>query len=349
MLYLDIKKSFGSFKLNIKLEAKDETLALLGGSGCGKSMTLRCIAGIEKPDEGVIILNGRTLFDSKNHINLPPQKRRTGLLFQNYALFPNMTVRENILVGIKKSRQEKLELSDRLMKKFLIDELADRFPSQLSGGQQQRVALARILASEPEIIMLDEPFSALDSYLRWQLEQELSTILSEFSGTTIFVSHNRDEVYRICDRIAVVSAGSIDTVADKWELFKNPVTYTGALLTGCKNISRAKRLSDSEILAEDWGLTFKTHSADTDINWIGIRGKKISVAIDESKTNGTCFEYEVVREIKDTFTNILLIKKKDCSSDTRLIRWEMSRKQRSELNFEKPFASISDDEVLFLK
>ena len=203
-IYVDIKKSFGNFKLNIQFEAGDEIFALLGASGCGKSITLKCIAGIEKPDEGQIILDGVTLFDSNKKINLSPQKRKTGLLFQNYALFPNMTVEENIGVAIKNSKSSKENIINTYINMFHLHGLEKHFPHQLSGGQQQRVALARILASEPNILMLDEPFSALDSYLKWQLEQEMSNILNNYKGTTLFVSHNRDEVYRLCDKICVI-------------------------------------------------------------------------------------------------------------------------------------------------
>jgi molybdate transport system ATP-binding protein len=203
-LYVKIKKSLGEFSLNVEFEAGNEVLALLGASGCGKSMTLRCIAGVVKPDEGKIVLDGETIFDSEKKINLPPQKRHVGLLFQNYALFPNMTVEQNIrtvLARAGRSQNDREHLAS-LMKSFYIEGLEDHYPSQLSGGQQQRVALARIIASGPKIIMLDEPLSALDSFLRWQLEQELMRLLESYPGTTLYVSHNRDEIYRICEKSA---------------------------------------------------------------------------------------------------------------------------------------------------
>ncbi|MDF2632452.1 MAG: ABC-type sulfate/molybdate transport system, ATPase component, partial [Caproiciproducens sp.] len=176
---VDITKTLGNFRLNVKFEAQDEILALLGASGSGKSMTLKCIAGVEKPDAGRIVLGGRVLFDSEQKINLSPQKRKTGYLFQHYALFPNMTVEENIAAGICAPKREKGEKIQEKIKAFYLNGLEKHYPSQISGGQQQRVALARILASEPEILMLDEPFSALDSYLRWQMEQEMSGVLEK--------------------------------------------------------------------------------------------------------------------------------------------------------------------------
>ena len=205
-LTVDIKKRLGSFSLDVSFQAESEVLALLGSSGCGKSMTLKCIAGIEKPDEGKIILNGRTLFDSENRINLSPQKRRVGYLFQQYALFPNMTVRQNIAAGASGRPDAKKAVEEKIAA-MRLEGLEDKRPAQLSGGQQQRVALARILVSEPEVLLLDEPFSALDSYLRWELEMELSGTLRAFGSTAVFVSHSRDEVFRICDNVCVLAHG----------------------------------------------------------------------------------------------------------------------------------------------
>jgi molybdate transport system ATP-binding protein len=186
-----------------------------------KKYDLKCIAGVETPDEGKIVLDGDTLFDSQKRINLLPQKRKTGYLFQNSALFPNMTVEHNILCGMHKLKKEseKRRRLAQMLSLFHLDGLEKRYPSQLSGGQQQRVALARILVSEPKILMLDEPFSALDSYLRWQLEQEIGNLLRNFNGTTLFVSHNQNEVYRLCERIVVVSGGKVDIIDGKRELF----------------------------------------------------------------------------------------------------------------------------------
>ena len=189
-LYVDIEKRLGAFRLKSKFEVADETLALLGASGCGKSMTLKCIAGIVTPDRGRIVLNGRVLFDSEKKIDLTPQQRRVGYLFQQYALFPNMTVEQNILCGIRAgSRSEKRSLAAEKLRMFRLEGLEKKYPAQLSGGQQQRVALARILCSEPQAILLDEPFSALDSYLKWNLELELSDLLAGFHGPILWVSH----------------------------------------------------------------------------------------------------------------------------------------------------------------
>lgn len=255
-IFVNIEKNLGSFHLKVKFESGNDTLALLGASGCGKSMTLKCIAGIERPDRGRIVVDGITLFDSEKHINLTPQERRVGLMFQNYALFPNMTVLQNIRTGAKrekeKSRRE--EMVTQVMESFGLTSLAKRYPHQLSGGQQQRVALARILVSDPHILLLDEPFSALDSHLRFKLEQEVRSVIRSFGKSVLLVSHDRDEVFRMADRIAVMENGRIDAIGTKKEVFADPKTRTGAMLTGCKNISAVERREDGRIYAKDWGM-----------------------------------------------------------------------------------------------
>ena len=227
-LLVDIEKRLGDFRLDVKLEVGNEVLGLVGNSGCGKSLTLRCIAGIEKPDRGRIVLDGVTLFDSEKHVNLTPQKRHTGLMFQNYALFPNMTVRQNIRAGTLRDQQTEQErdrkVSD-IMDSFGLSSLAQHYPRQLSGGQQQRTALARILVSEPRILMLDEPFSALDSELKFRMEKEVHEVIDRFGKTTLLVSHDRGEAYRLCSRIAMVHEGCADRILSKeeWLLESNSV------------------------------------------------------------------------------------------------------------------------------
>ena len=216
-LSVDIEKAFKGFTLRVAFEAGNETLALLGASGCGKSMTLRCIAGIEKPDRGRIVLDGVTLFDSEKHINLKPQQRHVGLMFQHYALFPQMTVWQNVACGIRgplKKQALEQTVTDTLIS-FGLADLKDRMPSQLSGGQQQRTALARIMVGNPGILMLDEPFSALDSHLRFLMEQEVRQIIRRFGKTVLLVSHNRDEVYRMADRVTIMREGQIERIGAK--------------------------------------------------------------------------------------------------------------------------------------
>ncbi len=240
-LYVDIEKQLGTFHLRVRFETEGEVMALLGASGCGKSMTLRYIAGVERPDEGRIVLDGVTLFDSEQRINLKPQQRRVGYLFQNYALFPNMTVRQNILCGAKweKDKAKREELLARYIELMQLSGLEGHYPAQLSGGQQQRVALARILVNQPKLLMLDEPFSALDTHLREKLLVEMKGILERFGGVSIAVTHSRDEAYDLCDTIALMEDGRIHTLKPTKELFADPGTKAGASMTGCKNFSRA--------------------------------------------------------------------------------------------------------------
>ena len=192
---VQIKKKLDSFLLDMEFQSESRRIGILGASGCGKSMTLKCIAGIETPDEGHIEVEGRTLFDRENRTDLKPQKRNVGYLFQNYALFPTMTVEKNIAAGLKGTRREKEARVREMMIKFQLQGLGKRLPGQLSGGQQQRVALARIMAYEPDVILLDEPFSALDMHLRDRLQQELMEMLADYKGSVVMVSHNRDELY----------------------------------------------------------------------------------------------------------------------------------------------------------
>ena len=257
-LQVEIYKDFGKFKLDVEFEAENEVLGLLGASGCGKSMTLKCIAGIVTPDRGKIVADGVTLFDSQRHINLSPQKRHVGLLFQNYALFPNMSVAQNIRTGCRRSRMGRLEAKktvERMMDKLHLNDVAHLRPAQLSGGQQQRAALARILVSKPRILMLDEPLSALDAYLRWTVEAELAGILEDYGQTALFVSHECGEVYRLCDRVCAMAEGRAARPVPAAQMFLKPESISAALLSGCKNISRARRLSKHTLLALDWGIT----------------------------------------------------------------------------------------------
>lgn len=320
-LSVDIRKNFGSFRLETAFEAGDETLALLGPSGCGKSMTLRAIAGLVKPDEGKIVLDGRVLFDSAAHIDLPPQRRQVGLLFQNYALFPNMTVEQNLLAALRgeKNGAEKKRKLTNALERFYLNGLEYHRPAQLSGGQQQRAALARILLAQPKLLMLDEPFSALDSHLRWQVEQETAEAIAAFGGTTLLVSHSRDEVYRLADRIAVVRDGRVDTVGEKWALFRDPVTYTGALLTGCKNLAPA-RVEGETVVVPQWGVTLTAPIPKREVAWAGIRAHFLEPA---NAPGENVFPYEVVRTVEETFSYVLMIRTAGTNSEP--LRWELSK------------------------
>lgn len=273
-LSVRIKKEFDSFTLDVDFSAGTETLGFLGASGCGKSLTLRCIAGIEKPDEGSIIVNGTTFFDSEKGINLTPQQRKTALLFQNYMLFPNLTIEDNIGAGIDKntSKDERKRIIDSEVERFGLQGLIKRYPAQLSGGQQQRVALARMLAAKPQILMLDEPFSALDAHLKSTLEQNLVSLFDAFDGTILYVSHDIDEAIRFCDRIAVVEKGHILEIDTTKELVEHPRSGAAIKLSGCKNSPRADFVDEHHFYVPDWGVTIRSEEdVPEDLKFIGIR------------------------------------------------------------------------------
>ena len=253
-----IEKRLGSFRLEVEVSAGD-SLALLGASGCGKSLTLKCVAGVERPDRGRSELDGRVLFDSEAGIDLPPQKRRVGLLFQQYALFPHMTVEENLAVclrGLEPGRRR--QRLGELLARLRLEEQRNLYPRQLSGGQQQRAALARILASEPQAILLDEPLSALDSFLRWQLEGELREALEQFPGPVVWVTHDLGEARRNCRQVCVLDGGRSAPVTDLETLMRNPGTAAAARLSGCKNLVPVRPGgAPGTVEVPDWGLTLR--------------------------------------------------------------------------------------------
>jgi molybdate transport system ATP-binding protein len=294
-------------------------MGILGASGCGKSMTLRCIAGIVKPDEGRIELDGTVFFDSEKKINLKPQERHVGLLFQNYALFPNMTVQQNLMMGLKayeKDRKKAKAMVEEMLRRFYLTGLERHKPSQLSGGQQQRVALARILLSKPRMLMLDEPFSALDEFLRWNLELELAEVLKEFGGNTLFVSHNRDEIYRICDRVCVMENGKSSPVIPVKQLFEMPESRAAAHLSGCKNFSRAHAAGEHEIIADDWGVKLEIQGEiPKDFNCIGVRSHYIQpVTEKETKESKNTFSCQILKVIEDVFSIVIMLRPKQAKS-----------------------------------
>ena len=304
-IVVDMEKDLGAFHLGVKFEAGPGTLALLGVSGCGKSMTLKCIAGIERPDRGRIVVDGVTLFDAEKKIDLPPQKRGAGLLFQNYALFPNMTVEQNICAGARwePDKKARRRAAADLMARFGLLDLAEHYPHQLSGGQQQRTALARILVSKPRILLLDEPFSALDSHLRFRMEGEVRQVIQEFGGTVLLVSHDRDEVFRMADRIAVMENGSIQTMGDKGTVFAAPRTVSAAALTGCKNLSPAAKLDEDHIKALDWGVTLRTVPPLEGVTAVGLRMHDVRLGPGEVNS----FRCRVAEEIEKPFSWTLML------------------------------------------
>lgn len=343
-LFVSIRKEYKDFALAVSFESEQGILGFLGASGCGKSMTLKCIAGIEKPDAGKIILNGVTLFDSEKKINLPPQKRKVGYLFQNFALFPNMTVRENVLCGLcrEKDTKKKKLLAAQMIDKMALGGLEGHKPYQLSGGQQQRTALARILVNQPEILLLDEPFSALDVYLKLQLENEMRGVLKEFGRDVILVSHSRDEIYRICGDVAVMEKGKILGKGAVKDIFQNPGSRYGAMLTGCKNIVDAKKTGEHEIYVPAWNMHFITEqTVEENLCAIGIRAHAFKPETAENKG-----KVIFVDEVEEPFEWIVKFRYEGGREDSEPIWWRISKENYSR---EMPaFLGVSANNIMLL-
>lgn len=310
-LSVSIKKSFPAFTLDVDIEAGNETIGWLGESGCGKSLTMRCIAGIETPDEGKIVVNGKTFFKreagKRPTVNLSPQERKTALLFQNYMLFPNLTVAENVAAGIdrKLPKEERNAQVDAELKRFGLDGFGKRYPSQLSGGQQQRVALARMLAAKPDILMLDEPFSALDAHLKGVLEQNLAGLFETFHGTILYVSHDIDEALRFCDRIAVIEKGHVMEVSTGNNLVNNPQSAASIRLSGCKNTTSAHWIDDHRVFLPAWGIEVETDKpAPKNLTYMGVRAFFLERAEEPGRNT---YRVRVVRTSDSRFDRSVLL------------------------------------------
>jgi len=222
MIKIDIKKNLftseGEIELSFKaVIKKGDFVSLFGKSGVGKTTILRMIAGLEKPRKGVIEVEGKNWFDSKTGENLSPSKRELGFVFQDYALFPNMSVEENLLFALEKGEDRK-EV-EKIMDFIGLGELRNRFPSELSGGQKQRVAVARALVRKPKILLLDEPLSALDHEMRFKLQEELLRLHKKFSLTTILVSHDPSEIFRLCNFVYMIDKGKVIKKGTPSEIF----------------------------------------------------------------------------------------------------------------------------------
>jgi len=272
-LEVQIEKRLTDFTLSVSFNAGQTPLAILGASGAGKTMLLRCIAGIENPDRGRIVLNDRILFDAGKRVAMPARERRIGMLFQNYALFPHRTVAENLRFGIEQDAPAaRSAKATSLVERLHLGGLELRYPRELSGGEQQRVALARALAIEPQALLLDEPLAALDTHLRSQVETQLQETFAAYRRPTLLVTHNIEEAYRLGENLMVLSRGRIVASGAKAEIFQHPATSEVARLTGCKNISRATINTDGTVEALDWGCRLRiAGSKNGTPKFVGIR------------------------------------------------------------------------------
>lgn len=342
-----VKKRFKGFSLDVSFETNNEYLGILGASGSGKSMTLKCIAGIETPDEGYIELNGRVLFDSEKKINLRPQDRNIGYLFQNYALFPNMNVEENIGAGLRLSSAEKKKKINELVKSFHLQGLENKYPGQISGGQQQRVALARCIAYKPDVLLLDEPFSALDSHLKSQLQAEVLELLRLYDGEVLMVTHSMEEAYKFCKNLVIIESGNSALFGETKEIFRKPGLISAARLTGCKNISGCT-VSKDRIYADDWDFEIKLDNIPSGISSVGINSEGLEIWDNPDKDLNVmeCNIVDIIENINDytvIFQNKNNINTSHMYFDVKKEEWN-NRKNKREL-----FLKIDSDSLLLLK
>jgi molybdate transport system ATP-binding protein len=244
MLEIAIRKRLESFNLEIDLAVPPGLTALFGRSGAGKSMTLSCLAGLARPDAGRISLNGDLFFDSERRINLPPQRRSVGYVMQDYLLFPHLNVAENIAFGLKAgSRQEKAKIVEQALAQVGLAGFERRRPNELSGGQQQRVALARALVTRPRLLLLDEPFSALDGPTRALLRRDLLRLRANLDIPILFITHDLAEAYLLADQIAVMEAGRLLQLGPPEQVVYQPIGRPVAELTGGCNFFRGQVVS----------------------------------------------------------------------------------------------------------
>ncbi|MDF1617513.1 sulfate/molybdate ABC transporter ATP-binding protein [Petrocella sp. FN5] len=313
MLEVSLKKTLGKFTLQSSFTADKGVLGILGASGCGKSMTLKCISGLQTPDEGSIRLNGALLFSSESKVNIPSRERNIGYVFQNYALFPHLTVKQNIAYGMKHfEKSQRAQKVTHMIEKMQLKGLEHHYPSQLSGGQQQRTALARTLITEPDLLFLDEPFSALDSHIKYLLEKELMKIIKEnFNGIVLLVTHNIEEAYRICDQIMIMDDGQNLQLGPKEDIISKPINLTTARITGCKNILDVSILEEHKdyLLLKSNALIFKAANNQiplSDSMLAGIRAHHLRLYSEKSHKDNV-FDCEIMEKIEGVFSTTIIV------------------------------------------
>lgn len=343
-----IEKKFKGFHLRVELKSEEPMTGILGASGSGKSMTLRCIAGIETPDSGRIVLNGKTLYDSGAGIDLKPQERRVGYLFQDYALFPAMTVEQNIACGFRGRRSEGKEKAAEYIRRYRLEGLEKRYPAQLSGGQKQRAALARMMIGEPDMILLDEPFSAQDGCLKEIVQQDMREFLENYNGDMMLVTHNRDEIFKFCTRIALLKEGRTLVSGDRKEIFENPGTVEAARLTGCRNFSAMERLDAHHIYAADWGLVLRTaRPAEEGHRFAAIRGHWLRPAWEPGENT---MAVQAVGYVETMFEHQHLLRNAEQKDGAPI--WWMRRKNSFEEGPEEempPYLYLAPEHLMLLR
>ena len=346
-LSVAIKKKFKDFSLDVNFENDTDYFGILGPSGSGKSMTLKCIAGLETPDEGRIVFNDRVLFDSQKNINVKPQNRKIGYLFQSYALFPNMTSEQNISCGLKCSKENKKIKTRQMIELFRLDGLEKKYPSQLSGGQQQRVALARIFAYDPEALLLDEPFSALDSHLKEKLQEEVFEFLSLYKGQVLMVTHQRDEVYKYCKNLAILNKGKLVIHGDTKDIFSEPKSVEAAKIIGCSNISPCRIVSPGKIFADDWDMVLQTDKEiPVNVTHAGIRANSFKIMDNNDEPN--TMDCKIVNITEEQFEYSISIKNNLSENSKKLICKIKKSEMKEKTIHNSIFLQIPGEAILML-
>ena len=346
-LTVKIEKKLNDFQLCVNFETSGALLALLGASGSGKSVTLRCIAGLMTPDRGRIVLNGRVLYDSEAKIDLPPQKRRVGYLFQSCALIPHMTVARNVELGLRGlPKRERRAAALRWLERFHLADFADALPATLSGGERQRAALARTLAAEPEAILLDEPFSALDDYLKWQLELELAKTLEDYGGDAILVTHSRDEVCRLAKTVCILDRGRSQPLCSTAEMMTAPGSLGAALLSGCKNVSPVTVQPDGSLFCAAWAWTLpplktllESSKAPEKLTHVGVRAHSLRPG-----PGAVSLPCTVDRVIDNVFSDIVMLR----TPGPELLRMELPKGEMPYASGEAFSVHVEPEELLLL-
>ena len=295
----NVTKRFGKFVAvdNLSLEIEDRSfITLLGPSGCGKTTTLRMIAGLETPTEGEITINDRVVFSSEKVIDIAASKRDVGFLFQNYALWPHMTVTKNISFGLENLKWPKDKIADRveeLLKMLRIEEFRDRYPSELSGGQQQRVAIARTLATGPKVLFMDEPLSNLDAKLRMEMRTELKRLHHDTDSTFVYVTHDQLEAMTLSTKICLMKNGLLQQYANPLEVYRNPANTFTADFVGSPNINlvpftlKGMKLENSDGLRFTIEMTDGSTVPDQEVI-LGLRPEYIQIA-ENGSVNGEIY------------------------------------------------------------
>jgi molybdate transport system ATP-binding protein len=293
-----------TFSLHCAFDAGNELVVLFGRSGSGKTTTLQCIAGLTKPDAGTVRVNDMLYFDSSGNINLPPQQRRVGYVFQHYSLFPHMNVRQNIAFGLKGWDAPARDVRIREVVELVqIEDLESFYPEQLSGGQQQRVVLARALAPKPDILLLDEPFSALDMVVRMHLREEVRAIQQSLGIPVLFITHNPVEAFTIADKVVAFHEGHVQQLGSPEDVFYRPRTVYVAQLVGFSNIFEGEVVEADNTRSEYMVLrsqgisilvSFMDRRVGDTVTW-GIRPENIQILrLDHIRSEDTKNVYEAV-------------------------------------------------------